>query len=125
MSPHSARTMEFLNELVQAAGWELRYNNTGFPYAALPRGFGNKESGVKLHFIPNGGSLKVVGVIEFSDKIGIKRPSIYVSVYDDANHAARLIEERLLPRYKEAREKALPLIERWLEKHPEQRKDLP
>ena len=119
MIPHRPKTMEFLNELIRSAGWEIRFNPQGFPYAALPRGFGNNEAGVKLHFIPNGGSVRVVGYIDFSEELGIKRPFIYVSIYGDVQQLAQLIQRRFLPRYKKAWNNAQPLIAKWLEENPQ------
>ena len=119
MSPHSAKILEFLNVLIPLCGWELRYSPSGFPYAALPQGFGDNEQGVKIHFIPNGGSIKVVGVIEHSDKIGVRRPHVYVSIYGDVDEATDFIKKRLLPRYKEAWYRAQPKIAKWLEEHPQ------
>ncbi len=118
MGASEDRTREFIIELIRFGGWDLRYSPQGLPYAALLQGFGNNEAGVRLHFIPQGGSVKVVGVIDYSDKIGVPRPAEFVSIYKSVDEAVRTIKERLLPRYKAVWHKTQPDVIKWLEDHP-------
>ncbi len=118
MGASEDRTREFIIELIRSGGWDLRYSPQGLPYAALLQGFGNNEAGVRLHFIPRGGSIKVVGVIDYSDKIGARRPYVYVSIYKGVDEALRIIKGRLLPKYKSAWHNTQPEIMKWLENHP-------
>src|SRR5512147_1896600 len=93
---------KFILELIEAGGWKLRYSPRGFPYAALPEGFGNGESGVKLHFVPyNSNIIKVYGVIEFSEEIKVRRPVYRVFVHKGTDEAVKQIKQRLLPKYKQ------------------------
>lgn len=104
----------FLHELIKAGGWEVRYNPNKHPYAALTSGFGNGEKGIKLHFTFQQGRVKVIGSIDYSDKINVKRPHVYVSLWWDTDRALREIHENLLPKYKRVWEEAQPAIEAWL-----------
>lgn len=100
----------FIKNLIDAAGWELRYNNQRFPYAYLPNGFGKGEKDIKLHFAELGGQVKITGVIENSHVIRVRRPSVKVSLYTRPDAAATYIKEHLIPVYYEAWKEAQPKL---------------
>lgn len=115
---------EFIIELIRAGAWDLRFNAKREPSAALPKGFGNGEKDVRLHFLPNGGRVQVIGFIRYHKEIGIKRPYVFVSIYRDIEDALQAINTDLMPNYREVWYNAQPLIENYLKDHPEDGKDL-
>lgn len=109
---------QFVIDIIQSGGWELRYSPKGRPYAALTQGFGNYENGVKLHFLPhNDGAVKVVGVIDHSEKVNVRRPFVFISHHKGVEAAVSKIKDELLPRYKSAWYQARRALERWLYDH--------
>ena len=102
---------QFIVDLIRASEWDLRYSPEGKPYAALLNGFGNGEAGIKLHFYPSRGAVRVVGVIDRSEEIGLRRPFVFVSIYRGIHEALRLINNMLLPRYKRVWYEAQPKLQ--------------
>lgn len=108
---------QFVIDIIQSGGWDLRYSPKGRPYAALPHGFGKNENGVKLHFFPQNGAVKVVGMIDHTEKTDIHRPFVFVSNHKGVEEAVIKIRDELLPRYKSAYYQARRAFERWLYDH--------
>lgn len=102
MASYEEDAMKFLIGMIKANGWDLRYTPQSAPYAAVPGGFGNGEHGVKIHFVIRGGLIRVIGVIDDADKVGVRQPIVHVSIYKGIDTALSIIKNKLMPRYKEA-----------------------
>jgi hypothetical protein len=106
----------YIKSIITEGGWELRYSPQGQPFAVLPQGFGSNEAGIRLFFSANQEQIKVIGVIDHSDKLRIKRPFVMISA--EGSHspgaASEYIKTNLIPRYREVWPAAQPKIEEYL-----------